>query len=681
MRELGKTCEANPFCETIKCYFCKARITNAHCFPRWAMILVLIMVYFGLSSLYLALSVCKLLAKPTWRLLKCLWFLLKAVLKRSLYLVYSCLTFCCTSWFKSRQHPTSMLPTVYKGTAEPAKKRTALPSYRKQKKDSFVFQAEKSSLYIISFVIFLMCQAPVLESCSEATVLTATTKQCHLETKSRVPVNRCEFHETTRIALVPEGQDTCLNIQDQIGNSLGVVKVRMHQISLNCQMHSEYFTRDFTIKLISHKRCPNAGSCSGDKCHAININSKIPELSGESEHFPGKTYCVESSGCWAQGCFYCTAACLFFRYYAYPRSNVVYEVQTCPIWNLEVKATLLIELLTGKTLSTEVILHPGVKLSWKNMDFTLIGVVQPPAPILTTSFISNGQKTAIISTAPSEFPISGLIGSLQCKNREAASKFDCFIARDLCTCHPQEDRIGCDCVTNSIERIFKQEQRVLPLKMQGLLLQSSNNKLTASYNSLASLEVQITMKNTSLVHIQQNTKCHITVNSFRGCYSCLTGAELSYKCTTDSTTELSAVLATIVCADSNAKFSTKCNAEGILGKTSLSFSKANIAINCIVDCSGGSTTFELNGTLVYIDKEPLSNNTNVIPDVRGSNEINFPDLGFLSNLLGGKLGIFLLIIGGIILFVLTFPLLRGLSEQLGQTLQNLKLRMQRRWKK
>ncbi len=466
----------------------------------------------------------------------------------------------------------------------------------------------------------------------------------------------CILTETTRLALVPQGQDTCLLVRDPNGEPLGTLSLEVEKITLECLVKNDYYTRSFNMKVDSSKRCSTQGSCTGNKCGDIHKDSKIDELSGTPNESPGFTYCAESCGCWACECFICTAGCLFYRTYAVPATDTVYEVFSCPVWQFKVSATARIT-LQGETTSHNFDLRPGTGITWRNMKLTLISITNPPVPILGSQFLTDGSKTVMVKASNGGQPISGTIGELQCANREKASVFDCYLPHDNCQCQPQETQASCYCTERTLESLFTEIEHVIPIQTQGISIFGSGRNLEAEYNGIASLEVQVSLEGFKLSTKIEKNKCVIKPIAFAGCYSCLTGAKLKFECHTD----FGEALAHVKCGKGT--FSTICTNVGVKATAAMTFSQAHVSETCEVNCPAGTTNFKIDGTLVFIDKDRSGKITNVITTDRKSND--GIDFGFLSSWLSGNwvAGIIIIIIV-IILLIITIPLLPVLLKYL-----------------
>ena len=433
--------------------------------------------------------------------------------------------------------------------------------------------------------------------------------------------------------MVPVGQTTCLLVRNFENQILGTLKVKVDNIKITCQPKSEFFTRSFKMESASSWRCPSRGACTGSTCDDTKINSKITEFDDKVNNAPGFSYCTAVDGCWGNGCFICSSACLYFRVYAQQTTTTVYEAFTCPIWTLTVATTFTFERLTGKSDTMVISLSPGIQQSWKNLRATLIGAILPPVPLLGTTFLTDGNKTAIVATSPAQQPISGTIGALQCANKEIATEFNnCYLSKDVCTCYARHTKMDCNCFNLNLESVINNKQRLLPLNMHGISLIGSGKDIYAEYTSISSLELQIQMKDLSLFYTFTPTKCNIELKNFSGCYSCTTGAQLKHSCIT-SIPETNNVLASISCPST--RFSTICSSTGSDSTIALAFKVAAIDETCTVFCPGGSTEFKLQGELMYIDATQIGSYNNTGTNIADPNDKStWPFGGFdLTNLL------------------------------------------------
>ena len=607
IRTLGIDCHGMPYCETIDCIICLARIQHMECTPIYFMIYLFIFllfaIYFGPFCFYYILKILLLLKS----FIQCFLNLITWILKKSVLFCY----------YKYKHSKNGNTNTDQQSEKMNIKKKAYKPLFRKTPK--------ATTLAILMLLGELM---PPTLSCSETTTIVAKTNSClpfSTGINSTI-LHNCQIDETTQLSLVPKGQDICAFFSKPDSNMpLGTLKIKINNILSICTKTNEYYTRDFNMAVQSSHRCNWKGSCKGQKCSAIKEDSKIKELKGEANNFPGTTHCASSCGCVTcgepPGCWSCASSCLFYRTYAKPTSDTkTYEVFSCPSWKFEVDVSIKLQLPNAKDSVHKMKLSPGIKRKWKQFELTLSGITAPPVPLLNTKFITDEERTSITEASDSQQPVPGKIGALQCSNKEKASSFDCFLAPNICTCQPQEDKVSCSCSKTNIHFYFESSEKTLPLQLQGLLLENNEGKVTAVYSSIASLQIQLSMKKLILSYITDQATCEISVHKFQGCFSCTSGAKISFTCTTD----IGSVLAHITCGE--ALFSTLCNEKGVTNTETLSFSKADINVLCEIKCPAKVTKFLLNGTLAFISRYEIGGIQHVSADGSNSHGGKF-DLG------------------------------------------------------
>jgi len=153
-----------------------------------------------------------------------------------------------------------------------------------------------------------------------------------------------------------------------------------------------------------------------------------------------------------------------------------------------------------------------------------------------------------------------------------------------------------------LERYLDDPESRLPLTVGKYLLEKVDMSVRAKVNHLpVTLQLRTAMK---LVAKADETKCNMKVESLRGCYNCLSGAELQLYCNTDQ----GFGLAYVSCMDGT-NFVQKCMANVTLYTITLPFNHAQVDTECAVSCSGGTTSFQLKGHLHYVPPSELEKKT------------------------------------------------------------------------
>ncbi|KAK6032376.1 hypothetical protein OSTOST_01451 [Ostertagia ostertagi] len=112
-------------------------------------------------------------------------------------------------------------------------------------------------------------------------------------------------------------------------------KTSLRRITITVQSRINTLYKDVVSKVVDSKRCSIRGSCIGNTCADVNATSLLPELK-IGNNFPGITYCLESCGGPGCGCFHWDSGCLFYRIYAVPKDDTIYELYKCTTWDEEV---------------------------------------------------------------------------------------------------------------------------------------------------------------------------------------------------------------------------------------------------------------------------------------------------------------------------------------------------------
>ncbi|MCP3664056.1 MAG: hypothetical protein GY696_16450 [Gammaproteobacteria bacterium] len=185
--------------------------------------------------------------------------------------------------------------------------------------------------------------------------------------------------------------------------------------------------------------------------------------------------------------------------------------------------------------------------------------------------------------------------------------------------------MSCNCDTPNTEKLFRKKEFIIPLETGGLRISGKGKSIHAEYNGFASLELQVAIDNLLLVSLSEKSVCQITPYEIKGCYSCLTGAKLQYSCKTD----YGDTLAHITCGA--AAFSTRCTVDGFRDTVTMMFQKVRIQETCTVICSGGSSKFNINATLAFIDKGRLGTISNIVGESQGESGNSKIDYGFLTD--------------------------------------------------
>ena len=104
------------------------------------------------------------------------------------------------------------------------------------------------------------------------------------------------------------------------------------------------------------------------------------------------------------------------------------------------------------------------------------------------------------------------------------------------------------------------------------------------------------MKGARLATQEYAAVCNFHVISFKGCFNCLTGGKLKYRCHSSVGT----IPAVVTCRDYT-NFVAKCDVHDKQEQITLVWDHSRVETICQVECGGTPTTFPLNGTLIYLN--------------------------------------------------------------------------------
>ncbi|KAK6023885.1 hypothetical protein OSTOST_10317 [Ostertagia ostertagi] len=390
-------CPAIPFCSQVNCWFCTANILNPECHPQTAIITIAIVLYGIVALIYTICYVPVVVGLP----IRVLLVITQRIFSMCFLAAYTCF---------------SKLRVKLTRRAQPTK-----------------FIA----------LLFIICIAHLAQSCQDVDVFELRATTC---IRSGDGNRTCAVDITQMLKMNTFHRETCFRLLTR-DTLLKEIRLEWKRLQLICDRQTVMFTRHVIQQVIDSKRCPRTGSCKGRKCASVNTQSLVPELS-QGNKFPGITHCVESCGGIGCGCFYPSSECLFYRIYATPVNDNIYEIFRC--FTLEGSS------LKERPRRNTIILQPTIPQNVGTMRITLSSVTVTPTPALQTWFITEGNNTA--RWTGSNIP------TLECPSKKAAKVLDCEIHTN-CRCQPAEDKMNCICTDTNITKDFNSELRNrLPLR-------------------------------------------------------------------------------------------------------------------------------------------------------------------------------------------------------------------------
>ena len=310
-------------------------------------------------------------------------------------------------------------------------------------------------------VLLLLTHLSPSHAGTEVTSLVATSEEC----RKTYNESSCTINSATTLTLLPAGQTVTLLLKDSQQSVLGALNFNIQSLTMNCLQKTELWLRSYEIKTEAVKRCPRMGSCKGSFCEEMSTDVILPELN-YSNSFAGNSYCLGSCSFWWCKCALPTAACIFYRNYAFPLSETVFEVISCPSWEFRINLSISFALNNGSSTNSTITLSPGLTSTWNDISFTPLAISQAPTPVLNEFFLTDGKSFALNRETEID---------LHCPVENLASSFNCSLLPTSCIeCRPNaETLVNCQCKNFILENTISNPQRQLPLTSGKIALRSS----------------------------------------------------------------------------------------------------------------------------------------------------------------------------------------------------------------
>uniref|UniRef100_A0A914I1M3 Phlebovirus glycoprotein G2 fusion domain-containing protein n=1 Tax=Globodera rostochiensis TaxID=31243 RepID=A0A914I1M3_GLORO len=187
---------------------------------------------------------------------------------------------------------------------------------------------------------------------------------------------------------------------------------------------------------------------------------------------------------------------------------------------------------------TEAILYPGMHFHWHNITLTPLAISLPPAPILSSKFITSEDAVALVEQ---------LGDDLHCSDEASARDFNCTLAPTACSgCSADHETgvVGCSCRDLNLEERIDDPQQRLPLTIGQFHLRNEESRILAD-TGYSPVQLHVEMRDVEMILQLRDSKCWIEALNISGCYRSLTGAQFWYQCRTD----WGRALAKVECAD------------------------------------------------------------------------------------------------------------------------------------
>uniref|UniRef100_A0A1I8AGP8 Phlebovirus_G2 domain-containing protein n=1 Tax=Steinernema glaseri TaxID=37863 RepID=A0A1I8AGP8_9BILA len=159
----------------------------------------------------------------------------------------------------------------------------------------------------------------------------------------------------------------------------------------------------------------------------------------------------------------------------------------------------------------------------------------------------------------------------------------------------------CSCRRQTEEDLF---ENLLPSNLQGTFLQGQQKTVVASLTDDVPIQLVVSAVDLKIATLTEKTPCQLSDFELSGCYDCVTGARLTYNCTT----KFGNAQAAVRCPSNS--FLIPCSESGTVGEETLVFKSTYVQESCVMQCPGGRFTFDLSARLHYVETRTSPNKEN-----------------------------------------------------------------------
>jgi hypothetical protein len=129
----------------------------------------------------------------------------------------------------------------------------------------------------------------------------------------------CQFKTSILTSLDYIGSKSCYSLYNSDKTLIASLEVGFQSQIDNIDLVKDYYTSDIALYSGSIYHCYGTTSCSAQKCEtADDLGTRNPyglfDTRTDLTYWPGVTSCRRSGGCAGNGCFYCTAGCVYSAY-------------------------------------------------------------------------------------------------------------------------------------------------------------------------------------------------------------------------------------------------------------------------------------------------------------------------------------------------------------------------------
>ncbi|QEM39250.1 glycoprotein [Guadeloupe mosquito phasivirus] len=408
---------------------------------------------------------------------------------------------------------------------------------------------------------------------------------------------KCSINTIVDVRLSSIGEESCINVNDQTGSVVHVIKLKTTSIRQKCAKSILYYTCDGDFKLLNSFRCRDAGECIDDTCEKVKPKgpAPIPSTDNDKAGFHG---CSRVTGFWGKGCFLANQACQFYKIELQNKNRRVFEISKCSEWYWEIKVNVTIS-------SKDGVREQELKLDTTLPQKTIIGLCQlqsvssPTNTNINKCFarrLSSGMRTAMLECSDRSVPEIGKVGGIQCAAptlAEQASK-SCLLDSNAVQIVVQDDNVVF--VNRFINVSEAWQGNLLPRNWTGSVIsEEPNGQIFLHYVDSAAYTLRVKMQDYKISYTVVKPKCEAHFRNLRGCSNCGPGAILEAEVTIDKAIRTPV---RVVCPSANAPGIQLAMSTKPVTLFKMAFLKSEIDEKCSVECAGNMVQIEVKGTLV-----------------------------------------------------------------------------------
>ncbi|VDL83952.1 unnamed protein product [Nippostrongylus brasiliensis] len=110
----------------------------------------------------------------------------------------------------------------------------------------------------------------------------------------------------------------------------------------------------------------------------------------------------------------------FYKVYAWPGSDTIYRVFTCPVWSITITGSITLDTSTTKQ-QYNFTLHPPHQHVGNSIEMALIAPTVPILPVLASYLITDGSAVSKVEAPPAGMLVTHSVGQLRCTSEESAN--------------------------------------------------------------------------------------------------------------------------------------------------------------------------------------------------------------------------------------------------------------------